>query len=177
MFKYKLLIISAALLLVLGVEYALSPSLRSVIAAPVKEVQPILVQSSKDASKLDSAAGDTVVAQVPTKEQDVFQEITVLKEKFDSYAMQPGWVLMKYDQDDILPTTGPRPLPSKHQRETWSHFNDSRQIYEEVEYATAPELGRVQLGYFVKGETVSLWNEGIRQQQKPYTPSYDLSSG
>jgi hypothetical protein len=175
MFKYKLLFLGAVLLLFVGGGYALLPTLPSVSAAPVKGVEPTLVQVPTDVPESDSAAGDTVVAQAPANEQDVFQEITDLKEKFDAYAMQPGWVLMKYDQNDILPTTGPRPLPSKHQREAWRHFNDNRLIFEEVEYATAPELGRVKLGYFVKGETVSLWNEGIRQQQQPYTPSYDLS--
>ncbi|MEJ5241616.1 MAG: hypothetical protein WHS87_10505 [Anaerolineales bacterium] len=97
-----------------------------------------------------------------------------LKKKFDSYAMQPGWTLVKYDQHDLLPTTGPKSLPAKHQRVIWQHFNEERQVFEEIEYAISPEIGTVLLGYFVNGEAVSLWHDGIRQAQQPYTPTYDL---
>lgn len=106
-------------------------------------------------------------------EEKTLQEVVSYKEKFEAYAMQPGWILVKYDQYDILPTTGPKPLPAKHQRETWSHFDESRQVFEEVEYATAPEFGTVLLGYFDNGKLVSVWhNESFLQL--PYTPSYDF---
>lgn len=136
----------------------------------IKTATQLQVNSLKTYNSQDIVSVD----QTLTKDENIFQEISSFKEKIDSYAMQPGWTLVKYDQYDIMPTTGPKPLPAKHQRETWSHFNENQQVYEEVEYATSPELGTVLLGYFVKGETVSVWNDEIRQQQQPYTPSYDL---
>jgi hypothetical protein len=108
-----------------------------------------------------------------TPEEQIFQEVTSYKENFEAYSMQPGWTLVKYDQHDILPTTGPKPLPQKHQRETWSHFDENKLIFEEIEFATAPEIGTVLLGYFDNGKLVSIWNNESFQQA-PYTPSYDF---
>lgn len=133
----------------------------SALAAPSKRIKSSLPSVDQSVDSLKFESGLSIVdaenrnvqviahnAKPLTKEENIFQQIVSYKEKTDAYAMQPGWTLVKYDQYDILPTTGPKPLPTKHQRETWSHFDETKQVFEEVEYVIAPELGRVLLGYF-----------------------------
>lgn len=184
MLKSKMVVISVLIILVSIL--ALQLFATSVLAAPSKRIQSSLPLVDQSFDSLKFEAGLSVIdaenrkvqviapnVRPLTKEENIFQQIVSYKEKIDAYAMQPGWTLVKYDQYDILPTTGPKPLPTKHQRETWSHFDKTKQVFEEVEYVIAPELGRVLLGYFAHGEVVSLWND-TRYQQQPYAPSYDL---
>jgi hypothetical protein len=134
---------------------------------------PSNIHISTNIDNIDSSVAQVSTPESVSSKEEILQQIAAYKEKFDAYAMQSGWTLVKYDQYDILPTSGNRPLPAKHQRETWSHFDQNKQIFEEVEYATAPEIGTVLLGYFSKGTLISIWNDESFQQQS-YTPSYDF---
>lgn len=180
MSKYKIIpFYVVGMLLIAILIFQIAPSVQA--AAPSlntnntnKTESPILIsQMSNNIDNIDSSVAQVPVSESLSPKEEILQQIISYKEKFETYAMQPGWTLVKYDQYDILPTTGTRPLPAKHQRETWSHFDKNKQIFEEVEYATAPEIGTVLLGYFSKGTLVSIWHDESFQQQS-YTPSYDF---
>lgn len=164
------------MLLIAILIFQIAPSVQAAPSLSTNEPElPVISisQTSNNIDNIDSSVAQVSVSERISPEEEILQQISAYKEKFEAYAMQPGWTLVKYDQYDILPTTGPKPLPTKHQRETWSHFDERKQIFQEVEYATAPEIGTVLLGYFNNGKLVSIWH-GESFQQLPYTPSYDL---
>ncbi len=139
-------------------------------AAPTGEAAP----TAAAVSHQDAVATEAPAARVLSEQERLIQELVSLMEEFDAYATQPGWTLLRFEQTELLPTTGPKPLPPRYRGEYWHHFNEKRQAFEGVYYVIAPELGRVLMGYELHGEWVSLWN-GVRGLQQPYTPSFSLS--
>ena len=117
---------------------------------------------------------EVMVSSLLVTEQDILQEVLRYKDQASGYAMQPGWTLVKFDQYDIIPMSSPKPLPSRYQKEFWSHFNQDKKVYEQVDYVISPETGKTPLGVFKNGELVSLWNNNERVPKEAYTPSYDL---
>jgi hypothetical protein len=117
---------------------------------------------------------ESTVSNLPVTEQDILQQVLRYKEQAARYAMQPGWTLVKFDQSDLIPTNSPKPLPSRYQKVFWSHFNQDKKVYEQVDYVISPETGKTPLGVFKNNEMVSLWNNNERVQKEAYTPSYDL---
>lgn len=131
--------------------------------------------AATEASALNSQQDLTITApSLPVTEQDILREILRYKEQASVYAMQPGWTLVKFDQYDIISMNNPKPLPPKYQKEFWSHFNQDKKVFEQVDYVISPETGKTPLGVFKDGELVSLWNGNEKVQKEAYTPSYDL---
>ncbi len=150
----RLVIACAAAAAAIAVGWLLLPKAR---AAPTGEAAPTAAASAPEVSEAEA----------------ILREVVALREKLDAYAMQPGWTLLRYEQHDHIAWNSPRPLPQRHERETWLHFNENRQVYQSVEYALAPELGKVLLGYQLNGEGVSVWH-GERYTQAPYSPKLQL---
>lgn len=110
----------------------------------------------------------------PQTENDILQLVNEYNEQATADIMQPGWTYVQFEQYDFIQLYSPKPLPVKYQKEFWSHFDAEGKVFEQIDYVTAPEIGKVPLGVFSNGTLVSLWNDGLQVAKNPYTPSYDL---
>ena len=149
------------LLLLLGCQPYISTT------APTPTVQTVVSSTpSPITATLTVTSTNTPVAS-PTSplldtEQSILQEIIRYKEKMSLDIIQPGWTYVRFDRQDFLPMNSPIPLPAQYQKEFWSHFDQNRKVYEQIDFIFSAETGRVALGVFTKGEMRSLWNGELR---------------
>ena len=100
-------------------------------------------------------------------------EIEGYKQKRDALTAQPGWIYQKYEQQEFLPSSAPRPAPQPRVEEYWDHINADGKVYEQVQFWTSAETGRNLVGYRANGNLVSVWN-GEQVVAQPFSPTYDL---
>lgn len=132
--------------------------------SPISEISSA---TSKSVPFLDSATSD------PTALQAMLVEIDGYKQELNALVSQPGWTYLKYQQQEFLPSSAPRPAPQPRIEEYWDHINEEGKIFEQVQYWTSAETGKTLVGYRVNGELVSVWNSE-RAVAQPDAPTYDF---
>lgn len=142
------------------------------VAQPVEPILQITANPLEQPIENPSVVSEVVEEISSSGKDGIVQKLMKFKEIFDEKALRPGWVMMQYTQYDAA-ASGPRPLPSPHQRIFWSKLDDEGMVVEEVEYAYAPEIGQVLLGYTTNGVNVSMWHDETYAAD-PYRPNYDF---
>lgn len=158
---------------VMGKRVSLRLMIALLAAAVVVAVGWLVLPAARAAPVVESVPTAVAPAEELSEAERILEEVVALREKLGAYALQPGWTLLRYEQHSLIAWNSPKPLPLRHERETWLRFNDKRQVYQAVSYALAPELGRVLIYYELGGESVSVWH-GERYLEPPYTPKLQL---